>query len=74
MSDYILLDFHTKRPRKERSGIDITFLAKSCANFFLEIRNLFHVVFQNNYREFVVYTSNNTEEPIAGPITLLENH
>lgn len=74
MTDYILLDFDTKRPRKEPSGIDNTFLANSCANFFLEIRNLFHVVFQNNNREFVVYTSNNTEEPIAGPITLLENH
>lgn len=72
MTDYILLDCRTSIPKKAHPGIDISFLANSCANLFIEILNLFHVVFQDDYREVVVY--DNMVKPVTESITLLENH
>ena len=69
MVDYILLDCRTSIPRDAHPGIDISILAKSHANFFLEIKNLFHVVFQDDYRKVVVY--NNRVKQVKGPVVLL---
>ena len=38
----------------------------------LEIPNLFHVVFRNEYREVFVY--DNRLKVVKGPIALQENH
>lgn len=72
MADYILLDCRTSIPRTKHPGIDNSFLANSCADFFLAIQNLFHVVFQNDYQKVVVY--NNMVKQVKGPIVLLENN
>ena len=71
MVDYILLDCRTRIPRDPHPGIDISFLANPYANFFLDIKNLFHVVFQDDYRKVVVY--DNMVKQVKGPIALLEN-
>ncbi len=72
MADYIFLDCRTRIPTKKHSSIDVSFLANFCANFFLDIRNFFHVVFEDDYTKVVVY--DNELKQVKGPIVLLENH
>ena len=44
----------------------------TCADLFLEMQKLYHVVFQHGYQTVVVY--NNMLEQVKGPMVLLENH
>jgi len=56
MNDYILLDFRTKNLRAQHP----------------KIPNLYHVMFQNEYQEVLVY--DNQLKVVKGPIALQENH
>jgi len=62
MNDYILLDFWTKSLRDQHP----------CANFILEIPNLYHVVFLSDHQEVQVY--DNQLKVVKEPIALQENH
>jgi len=71
MDDSILLDCRTTIPARKYPGINIFLLANSCANIFLEIRNLFHVVFQDDYKKVAVY--NNMAKLVKASIVLLKH-
>jgi len=70
MNDYILLDFRTKFPRDQHpSMIFLPSLTNACANFILEISNLYHLVFSSDYQGVQVY-----DNRLKVVTALQENH
>ncbi len=73
MTDYVLLDCRTTTPRTSHPGTIPQYLEIAYANlFFLDIPNLYHVVFNEMNTEVRVF--NNKREQVWGPIALQENH